>query len=151
MQNPTKCVDLDLFTVDEAGKVISDEDTKITVEGTFEDPEDVEKVDDDDDGQEVIKVYIIKAHPGEEDLGKLHSSKIQPPSFITFVFYSFICTVLFSYIIKFDFSGGTVDIGDAELDVDETVELVDSSGMPLREKMVYMSMDEANQSQDDIS
>lgn len=50
-----------------------------------------------------------------------------------------------------DFAGGTVDIGDAELDVDETVELVDSSGMPIREKMVYMSMDEANQSQDDIS
>lgn len=49
------------------------------------------------------------------------------------------------------FSGGTVDIGDTELDVDETVELVDSSGMHIREKMVYMSMDEANQSQDDIS
>lgn len=35
--------------------------------------------------------------------------------------------------------------------MDETVELVDSSGLPIREKMVYMSMDEANQSQDDIS
>lgn len=62
-----------LFTVDEAGKVISDEDAKVTVEGTLEDPEE-EK--DDDDGQEVIKVYIIKAHAGEEDLGKLHFSKL---------------------------------------------------------------------------
>lgn len=77
MQNATKCMDLFalvLFTVDEAGNVISDEDAKVTVEGTLEDPEDVVK--DDDDGQEVIKVYIIKAHAGEEDLGKLHFSKL---------------------------------------------------------------------------
>lgn len=67
------------ITVDEAGKVISDEDAKVTVEGTLEDPEDVEK--DDDDGQEVIKVYIIKAHPGEEDLGRFHSSKPQKHAF----------------------------------------------------------------------
>lgn len=52
--------------MDEAGKVVSDEDAKVTIEGTLEDSEDVEK---DDDGQEVIKVYIIKAHPGEDDLG----------------------------------------------------------------------------------
>uniref|UniRef100_A0A8C1JFJ0 Zinc finger protein X-linked n=1 Tax=Cyprinus carpio TaxID=7962 RepID=A0A8C1JFJ0_CYPCA len=49
------------------------------------------------------------------------------------------------------FTGGTVDIGDTELDVDETVELVDPSGMPIREKMVYMSMGEASQNQNDIN
>lgn len=58
---------LGFISVDEAGKVVSDEDAKVTIEGTLEDPEDVDK---DDEGQEVIKVYIIKAHPGEEDLGK---------------------------------------------------------------------------------
>ncbi|RXN04098.1 zinc finger X-chromosomal -like isoform X1 [Labeo rohita] len=111
-EDPDTCGDYLMISLDEAGKVVSDEDAKVTIEGTLEDSEDVEK---DDEGQEVIKVYIIKAHPEEEDLG------------------------------------GTVDIGDAELDVDETVELVDSSGMPIREKMVYMSMDEANQNQDDIN
>ncbi|XP_052398435.1 zinc finger X-chromosomal protein-like isoform X3 [Carassius gibelio] len=111
-EDPDTCGDYLMISLDETGKVVSDEDAKITIEGTLEDPEDVEK---DDEGQEVIKVYIIKAHPEEEGLG------------------------------------GTVDIGDTELDVDETVELVDPSGMPIREKMVYMSMDEADQNQDDIS
>lgn len=58
---------LGFISVDEAGKVVSDEDAKVTIEGTLEDSEDVDK---DDEGQEVIKVYIIKAHPGEDDLGK---------------------------------------------------------------------------------
>ncbi|XP_026093351.1 zinc finger Y-chromosomal protein-like isoform X3 [Carassius auratus] len=111
-EDPDTCGDYLMISLDETGKVVSDEDAKVTIEGTLEDPEDVEK---DDEGQEVIKVYIIKAHPEEEGLG------------------------------------GTVDIGDTELDVDETVELVDPSGMPIREKMVYMSMDEADQNQDDIS
>ncbi|KAL1248744.1 hypothetical protein QQF64_022062 [Cirrhinus molitorella] len=111
-EDPDTCEDYLMISLDEAGKVVSDEDAKVTIEGTLEDSEDVEK---DDEGQEVIKVYIIKAHSEEEDLG------------------------------------GTVDIGDTELDVDETVELVDSSGMPIREKMVYMTMDEANQNQDDIN
>uniref|UniRef100_A0A8C1ZK41 Zinc finger protein X-linked n=1 Tax=Cyprinus carpio TaxID=7962 RepID=A0A8C1ZK41_CYPCA len=111
-EDPDTCGDYLMISLDEAGKVVSDEDAKVTIEGTLEDPEDVEK---DDEGQEVIKVYIIKAHPEEEGLG------------------------------------GTVDIEDTELEVDETVELVDPSGMPIREKMVYMSMDEANQNQDDIN
>ncbi|XP_077100622.1 zinc finger Y-chromosomal protein 1 isoform X1 [Siphateles boraxobius] len=111
-EDPDTCGDYLMISLDESGKVVSDGDAKVTIEGTLEDAEDVDK---DDEGQEVIKVYIIKAHSGEEDLG------------------------------------GTVDIEDAELDVDETVELVDHSGMPIRQKMVYMSMDEANQSQDDIN
>lgn len=49
------------------------------------------------------------------------------------------------------FPGGTVDIDESELDVDEGVELVDSAGLPIREKMVYMSVGDAHQTQDDIS
>lgn len=47
--------------------------------------------------------------------------------------------------------GGTVDIGDADIEVADSVELVDPSGLPIREKMVYMAMGEASQNQDDIS
>uniref|UniRef100_A0A8C1YTZ3 Zinc finger X-chromosomal protein-like n=1 Tax=Cyprinus carpio TaxID=7962 RepID=A0A8C1YTZ3_CYPCA len=64
-EDPDTCGDYLMIALDEAGKVVSDEDAKVTIEGTLEDPEDVEK---DDEGQEVIKVYIIKAHPEEEDL-----------------------------------------------------------------------------------
>lgn len=138
---------LGFISVDEAGKVVSDEDAKVTIEGTLEDSEDVDK---DDEGQEVIKVYIIKAHPGEEDLGK--SVFCMALFFITNTsFYCIIYISIWCLHIYGKFTGGTVDIGDTELDVDETMELVDSSGMPIREKMVYMSMDEANQNQDDIS
>lgn len=133
--SPFAC--LGFISVDEAGKVVSDGDAKVTIEGTLEDAEDVDK---DDEGQEVIKVYIIKAHSGEEDLGK-------PVSCMALYFI----TNIWCLHIYGSFTGGTVDIEDAELDVDETVELVDHSGMPIRQKMVYMSMDEANQSQDDIS
>ncbi len=71
--SPSVC--LDFVSVDETGKVVSDEDAKVTIEGTLEDQEDVEK---DDEGQEVIKVYIIKAHQEEEDLGMLElSSSLQ--------------------------------------------------------------------------
>lgn len=44
-----------------------------------------------------------------------------------------------------------MDIDESELDVDEGVELVDSAGLPIREKMVYMSVGDAHQTQDDIS
>uniref|UniRef100_A0A3B1KB71 Zinc finger protein X-linked n=1 Tax=Astyanax mexicanus TaxID=7994 RepID=A0A3B1KB71_ASTMX len=111
-EDPDGCGDYLMISLDETGKIVSDEDAKVTVEGTLETQEDVEK---DDEGQEVIKVYILKADPGEDDLG------------------------------------GTVDIGDADIDVADSVELVDPSGLPIREKMVYMSMGEANQNQDDIN
>lgn len=52
--------------VDEAGKMVSDDGTEVTVEGAEEDQE----VEKDEDGQEVIKVYIFKADSGEDDLGK---------------------------------------------------------------------------------
>lgn len=42
-----------------------------------------------------------------------------------------------------------MDIGNAEIDVDETVELMDPSA--LTDKMVLMPVGEAGQNQDDIS
>jgi len=52
--------------VDEAGKMVSDDGTEVTVEGAVEDQE----VEKDEDGQEVIKVYIFKADSGEDDMGE---------------------------------------------------------------------------------
>lgn len=57
-----------LFIVDEAGKMVSEDGTEVTVEGAVEDQE----VEKDEDGQEVIKVYIFKADSGEDDMGELH-------------------------------------------------------------------------------
>lgn len=56
-----------LFIVDEAGKMVSEDGTEVTVEGAVEDQE----VEKDEDGQEVIKVYIFKADSGEDDMGEL--------------------------------------------------------------------------------
>lgn len=53
-------------TVDEAGKMVSEDGTEVTVEGAVEDQE----VEKDEDGQEVIKVYIFKADSGEDDMGE---------------------------------------------------------------------------------
>ena len=55
------------FPVDEAGKMVSEDGTEVTVEGAVEDQE----VEKDEDGQEVIKVYIFKADSGEDDMGEL--------------------------------------------------------------------------------
>lgn len=52
--------------MDEAGKMVSEDGTEVTVEGAVEDQE----VEKDEDGQEVIKVYIFKADSGEDDMGK---------------------------------------------------------------------------------
>lgn len=57
-----------LFPVEEPGKIVSDDDAKVTTEGTLEEQDDGEK--DDDEGQEVIKVYILKADSGDDDLGE---------------------------------------------------------------------------------
>lgn len=56
--------------VDEAGKMVSEDGTEVTVEGAVEDQE----VEKDEDGQEVIKVYIFKADSGEDDMGEQHDS-----------------------------------------------------------------------------
>lgn len=60
-----KCI-LCPSTVDEAGKMVSEDGTEVTVEGAVEDQE----VEKDEDGQEVIKVYIFKADSGEDDMGE---------------------------------------------------------------------------------
>ncbi|XP_028822655.1 zinc finger X-chromosomal protein isoform X2 [Denticeps clupeoides] len=58
------------------------------------------------------------------------------------------------YIFKADSGeedlGGTVDIDEHELDV-ESVELIDSAGLAIKEKMVYMSVGDAHQDQGDIN
>ncbi|KAM4544500.1 zinc finger Y-chromosomal protein 1 isoform 2-T2 [Odontesthes bonariensis] len=60
------CGDYLMISLDEAGKMVSEDGTEVTVEGAVEDQE----VEKDEDGQEVIKVYIIKADSGEDDMGE---------------------------------------------------------------------------------
>ncbi|RXN03311.1 zinc finger Y-chromosomal 1-like protein [Labeo rohita] len=55
-----------LIYVDDAGKMVSGDGEEVTVEGAIDDQE----VEKDEDGQEVIKVYIFKADSGEDDLGE---------------------------------------------------------------------------------
>lgn len=52
--------------MDDAGKMVSGDGEEVTVEGAIDDQE----VEKDEDGQEVIKVYIFKADSGEDDLGE---------------------------------------------------------------------------------
>uniref|UniRef100_G3QBT0 C2H2-type domain-containing protein n=1 Tax=Gasterosteus aculeatus TaxID=69293 RepID=G3QBT0_GASAC len=59
-------IDLLNICMDEAGKMVSEDGTEVTVEGAVEDQE----VEKDEDGQEVIKVYIFKADSGEDDMGE---------------------------------------------------------------------------------
>ncbi|KAM6907690.1 zinc finger Y-chromosomal protein isoform 2-T2 [Xenentodon cancila] len=60
------CGDYLMISLDEAGKMVSEDGTEVTVEGAVEDQE----VEKDEDGQEVIKVYIFKADSGEDDMGE---------------------------------------------------------------------------------
>ncbi|KAK7926085.1 hypothetical protein WMY93_008395 [Mugilogobius chulae] len=60
------CGDYLMISLDEAGKMVSEDGTEVTVEGAVEDHE----VEKDEDGQEVIKVYIFKADSGEDDMGE---------------------------------------------------------------------------------
>ncbi|XP_068432537.1 zinc finger Y-chromosomal protein 1 isoform X2 [Clinocottus analis] len=61
-----ECGDYLMISLDEAGKMVSEDGTEVTVEGAVEDQE----VEKDEDGQEVIKVYIFKADSGEDDMGE---------------------------------------------------------------------------------
>lgn len=56
--------------------MVSEDGTEVTVEGAVEDQE----VEKDEDGQEVIKVYIFKADSGEDDMGEFHSDQCLPLS-----------------------------------------------------------------------
>uniref|UniRef100_A0A1A8SKD7 Zinc finger protein, X-linked n=1 Tax=Nothobranchius rachovii TaxID=451742 RepID=A0A1A8SKD7_9TELE len=60
------CGDYLMISLDEAGKMVSEDGTEVTVEGAVDDHE----VEKDEDGQEVIKVYIFKADSGEDDMGE---------------------------------------------------------------------------------
>uniref|UniRef100_A0A8C1BWF9 C2H2-type domain-containing protein n=1 Tax=Cyprinus carpio carpio TaxID=630221 RepID=A0A8C1BWF9_CYPCA len=60
------CGDYLMISLDEAGKMVSGDGEEVTVEGAMDDQE----VEKDEDGQEVIKVYIFKADSGEDDLGE---------------------------------------------------------------------------------
>ncbi|KAL7835189.1 hypothetical protein SRHO_G00294360 [Serrasalmus rhombeus] len=60
------CGDYLMISLDEAGKMVSADGEEVTVEGALGDQE----VEKDEDGQEVIKVYIFKADSGEDDLGE---------------------------------------------------------------------------------
>ncbi|XP_026106702.1 zinc finger Y-chromosomal protein 1-like isoform X1 [Carassius auratus] len=60
------CGDYLMISLDEAGKMVSGDGDEVTVEGAIDDQE----VEKDEDGQEVIKVYIFKADSGEDDLGE---------------------------------------------------------------------------------
>ncbi|XP_076867690.1 zinc finger Y-chromosomal protein 1 [Brachyhypopomus gauderio] len=65
-QDSDTCGDYLMISLDEAGKMVSADGEEVTVEGTIGDQE----VEKDEDGQEVIKVYIFKADSGEDDLGE---------------------------------------------------------------------------------
>lgn len=60
------CGDYLMISLDDAGKMVSGDGDEVTVEGAIDDQE----VEKDEDGQEVIKVYIFKADSGEDDLGE---------------------------------------------------------------------------------
>uniref|UniRef100_A0A672R078 C2H2-type domain-containing protein n=1 Tax=Sinocyclocheilus grahami TaxID=75366 RepID=A0A672R078_SINGR len=60
------CGDYLMISLDEAGKMVSGDGEEVTVDGAIDDQE----VEKDEDGQEVIKVYIFKADSGEDDLGE---------------------------------------------------------------------------------
>ncbi|XP_061155355.1 zinc finger X-chromosomal protein isoform X2 [Syngnathus typhle] len=100
------CGDYLMISLDEAGKMVSEDGTEVTVQGAVEDQE----VEKDEDGQEVIKVYIFKADSGEDDMGE------------------------------------SVDISDGDMD---NVALTDS-GQTLREKMVYMSVDDSHHQENHV-
>uniref|UniRef100_A0A7N9CDU5 Zinc finger protein Y-linked n=1 Tax=Macaca fascicularis TaxID=9541 RepID=A0A7N9CDU5_MACFA len=107
------CEDYLMISLDDAGKIEHDGSTGVTIDAESEmDPCKV-----DGTCPEVIKVYIFKADPGEDDLG------------------------------------GTVDIVESEPENDHGVELLDqnSSIRVPREKMVYMTVNDSQQEDEDLN
>ncbi|XP_055125535.1 zinc finger Y-chromosomal protein isoform X3 [Symphalangus syndactylus] len=107
------CEDYLMISLDDAGKIEHDGSTGVTIDAESEmDPCKV-----DGTCPEVIKVYIFKADPGEDDLG------------------------------------GTVDIVESEPESDHGVELLDqnSSIRVPREKMVYMTVNDSQREDEDLS
>uniref|UniRef100_A0A8C9JA52 Zinc finger protein Y-linked n=1 Tax=Panthera tigris altaica TaxID=74533 RepID=A0A8C9JA52_PANTA len=109
----SNCEDYLMISLDDAGKIEHDASSGMTMDVESE----IDPCKVDGTCPEVIKVYIFKADPGEDDLG------------------------------------GTVDIVESEPENDREVELLDqnSSIRVPREKMVYMTVNDSQQEDEDLS
>ncbi|XP_028378179.1 zinc finger X-chromosomal protein isoform X3 [Phyllostomus discolor] len=107
------CEDYLMISLDDAGKIEHDGSSGMTLDAESE----IDPCKVDGTCPEVIKVYIFKADPGEDDLG------------------------------------GTVDIVESEPENDHGVELLDqNSGIRVpREKMVYMTVNDSQQEDEDLN
>ncbi|XP_010855421.1 PREDICTED: zinc finger Y-chromosomal protein isoform X2 [Bison bison bison] len=107
------CEDYLMISLDDDGKMEQDCSAGMTIDRESE----IDPCKVDGTCPEVIKVYIFKADPGEDDLG------------------------------------GTVDIVESEPENDHGVELLDQNNsirMP-REKMVYMTVNDSQQEDEDLN
>ncbi|XP_013846507.2 zinc finger X-chromosomal protein isoform X3 [Sus scrofa] len=109
----SSCEDYLMISLDDAGKIEHDGSSEMTMDAESE----INPCKVDGTCPEVIKVYIFKADPGEDDLG------------------------------------GTVDIVESEPENDHGVELLDqnSSMRVPREKMVYMTVNDSQQEDEDLN
>ncbi|XP_029785988.1 zinc finger X-chromosomal protein isoform X2 [Suricata suricatta] len=109
----SNCEDYLMISLDDAGKIEHDGSSGMTMDAESE----IDPCKVDGTCPEVIKVYIFKADPGEDDLG------------------------------------GTVDIVESEPENDHGVELLDqnSSIRVPREKMVYMTVNDSQQEDQDLN
>ncbi|XP_036998836.1 zinc finger X-chromosomal protein isoform X3 [Artibeus jamaicensis] len=109
----SNCEDYLMISLDDAGKIEQDGSSGMTLDAESE----IDPCKVDGTCPEVIKVYIFKADPGEDDLG------------------------------------GTVDIVESEPENDHGVELLDqNSGIRVpREKMVYMTVNDSQQEDEDLN
>nr|XP_025844792.1 zinc finger X-chromosomal protein-like isoform X2 [Vulpes vulpes] len=107
------CEDYLMISLDDAGKIEHGGSSGMTIDTESE----IDPCKVDGTCPEVIKVYIFKADPGEDDLG------------------------------------GTVDIVESEPENDHGVELLDqnSSIRVPREKMVYMTVNDSQQEDEDLN
>nr|XP_020759313.1 zinc finger Y-chromosomal protein isoform X3 [Odocoileus virginianus texanus] len=114
-QNDDKgnCEDYLMISLDDDGKMEQDCSAGVTIDAESE----IDPCKVDGTCPEVIKVYIFKADPGEDDLG------------------------------------GTVDIVESEPENDHGVEILDQNNsirVP-REKMVYMTVSDSQQEDEDLN
>ncbi|XP_036897859.1 zinc finger X-chromosomal protein-like isoform X2 [Sturnira hondurensis] len=109
----SNCEDYLMISLDGSGKIEQNGSSEMTIDTESE----ISSCKVDGNCPEVIKVYIFKADPGEDDLG------------------------------------GTVDIVESETENEHRVEVLDqnsSIGVP-REKMVYMTVSDSQQEDEDLT
>ncbi|XP_077891548.1 zinc finger X-chromosomal protein-like isoform X2 [Ictidomys tridecemlineatus] len=109
----SNCEDYLMISLDDAGKIEHNGSTAVNTNAES----DIDSCKVEGTCPEVIKVYIFKADPGEDDLG------------------------------------GTVDIVESEPENDHGVELLDQNStirVP-REKMVYMTVNDSQQEDEDLN